>query len=168
VYVAVDEDPWTNCDPPSPRLEAIAAAINSLPGLLESARELQALKRSQALDELVAISQEAGLYDDPPLSRPTPDVPGAEEVEAIRARHWEDEFNPVQTATAAIKSHTDRATLLRLLDAARESVDRLEVALTVMSEAADQFGDWDDDDKKLFVALRLRDLRRARALLKGT
>ena len=34
VYVAVDEDPWTNCDPPSPRLEAISAAINALPGLL--------------------------------------------------------------------------------------------------------------------------------------
>jgi hypothetical protein len=35
---------------------------------LDAAREeLKALKRSQALDELVAISQEAGLYDDPIL-----------------------------------------------------------------------------------------------------
>ena len=47
----------------------IEGAINALPKLLESARELQALKRSQALDELVAISQEAGLYDDPPPTR---------------------------------------------------------------------------------------------------
>jgi hypothetical protein len=38
--------------------------------LLDAAREeLKALKRSQALDELVAISQEAGLYDDPPPTR---------------------------------------------------------------------------------------------------
>jgi hypothetical protein len=51
-----------------------------------------------------------------------------DELEAIRARHWEDEFNPVQTATAAIKSHTDRATLLRLLDAAREELDKEQVS----------------------------------------
>ena len=38
--------------------------------LLDAAREeLTALKRSQALDDLVAISQEAGLYDDPPPTR---------------------------------------------------------------------------------------------------
>jgi hypothetical protein len=38
--------------------------------LLDAAREeLTALKRSRALDDLVAISQEAGLYDDPPPTR---------------------------------------------------------------------------------------------------
>jgi hypothetical protein len=59
----------------------------------------------------------------------------------------------------------DRGALLRLLDAAREDVERLEAALKVLADAAEQFGDWDDDDKKLFVALRLKDLRRARASL---
>ena len=96
-----------------------------------------------------------------------------EELEAIRARHdnmqrTKDFSVGFFTDDAFEDAHADRATLLRLLDAARKSVDRLEVALTVMSEAADQFGDWDDDDKKLFVALRLKDLRRARAALKGT
>jgi hypothetical protein len=93
-----------------------------------------------------------------------------DELEAIRARHedtsggWMQGHCDIEDGEQA---HTDRATLLRLLDAARKSVDRLEVALTVMSEAADQFDDWDDDDKKLFVALRLKDLRRARAALKA-
>jgi hypothetical protein len=88
-----------------------------------------------------------------------------DELEAIRARHWVAGQYVTLALDAGQQAHADRATLLRLLDAARESVDRLEVALTVMSEAADQFDDWDDDDKKLFVALRLRDLRRARTVL---
>jgi hypothetical protein len=68
-YIALC-DPHHKGDPlQETRAALIVAAINALPGLLESARELQALKRSQALDELVAISQEAGLYDDPPPTR---------------------------------------------------------------------------------------------------
>ena len=41
VYVCVDEDPWYGADPPSPRLEAIAAAINALPELVARVRELE-------------------------------------------------------------------------------------------------------------------------------
>jgi hypothetical protein len=88
-----------------------------------------------------------------------------DKIEAIRARHEACGHTIEWPDFDSFEAHNDRATLLRLLDAARRSVDRLEVALTVMSEAADQFDDWDDDDKKLFVALRLRDLRRARAAL---
>jgi hypothetical protein len=69
--------------------------------------------------------------------------------------------------SAAERAHAAINALQGLLESARR-VERLEAALVVMSEAADQFGDWDDDDKKLFVALRLRDLRRARTALKGT
>jgi hypothetical protein len=44
------------------------ATIATLLRLLDAAREeLTALKRSRALDDLVAISQEAGLYGDPVL-----------------------------------------------------------------------------------------------------
>ncbi len=66
------------------------------------------------LDDVLPIAKAA-------LSRPAPDVPGAEEVEQIRARHeaceneqsldWIDAHGP--------GAHTDRATLLALLDAAR-------------------------------------------------
>ena len=112
-----------------------------------------------------------------------PDVPTAEEIDAIRARHEALEaLGHLAHHDWASEAHADRATLLRLLDAAREElaeerakltesarrVEEMQAALVVMSDAADQFGDWDDDDKKLFVALRLRDLRRARAALKGT
>lgn len=45
VYVCVDEEPWYNADPPSPRLEAVAAAINALPELVAMGREMQALRR---------------------------------------------------------------------------------------------------------------------------
>jgi hypothetical protein len=83
---------------------------------------LKALKRSQALDELVAISQEAGLYDDPPLSHPTPDVPSSEEIEAIRARHEACGHIDQWPDYDSFMAHTDRATLLRLLDAAREEL----------------------------------------------
>jgi len=61
-----------------PPLRLIAAHIDrgDLLRLLDAARgELKALKRSQALDELVAISQEAGLYD-----APVPERLGAEEI----------------------------------------------------------------------------------------
>jgi hypothetical protein len=44
IYVAVDESPWDTADPPSPRLEAIATAINALPGLIESARRVERLE----------------------------------------------------------------------------------------------------------------------------
>jgi hypothetical protein len=60
------------------------------------------------------------------LSRPTPDVPGAEEVEAIRARHESDER--ADTWPAAKVIHTDRATLLRLLDAALEELREIREA----------------------------------------
>jgi hypothetical protein len=83
----------------------------------EVAAAIAAVVRSQALDELVAISQKAGLYDDP-----APDVPSSEEIEAIRARHEAcghiEEWPDFDSFTA----HTDRATLLRLLDAAREEL----------------------------------------------
>jgi hypothetical protein len=75
-YVVGEDGPIAECEPIEgyfrkhvANAALIVAAINALPGLIESARELQALKRSQALDELVAISQEAGLYDDPPPTR---------------------------------------------------------------------------------------------------
>jgi hypothetical protein len=69
-------------------------------------------------------------------------------------------FDPEEAAliVAAINA------LPGLIESAKR-VEELRAALAVMSEAADQFGDWDDDDKKLFVALRLKDLRRARAVL---
>jgi hypothetical protein len=88
------------------------------------------------------------------------------ELKAIRARHEALEaLGHLAHHDWASEAHADRATLLRLLDAAREDVERLEAALKVLADAAEQFGDWDDDDKKLFVAMRLKDLRRARAAL---
>jgi len=87
-----------------------------------------------------------------------------DELKAIRARH--EAMRGFVTAVPSVNDALlDRGALLRLLDAAREDVERLEAALKVLADAAEQFGDWDDDDKKLFVALRLKDLRRARASL---
>jgi hypothetical protein len=53
------------------------------------------------------------------LSHPAPEVPSADEVEQIRARHVSDESAPPWERIDASKAHTDRASLLRLLDAAR-------------------------------------------------
>ena len=50
------------------------------------------------------------------------DVPSSDEVEAIRARH-DEACNPVAYSfDAHIQAHADRATLLRLLDAARAAL----------------------------------------------
>jgi len=62
------------------------------------------------------------------LSQPAPDVPGAEEVDLIRKRHEKleakgPEWRDTDTAHDA---HADRATLLRLLDAARPTRGELE------------------------------------------
>jgi hypothetical protein len=57
------------------------------------------------------------------LSHPAPDVPGAEEVEAIRARHEADDDLSGDWQKSdyelIIELRADRATLLALLDAAR-------------------------------------------------
>lgn len=49
-----------------------------------------------------------------------------DELEAIRARHEAQENRETHTYTQLFRAHTDRATLLRLLDAAREENARRE------------------------------------------
>jgi hypothetical protein len=63
-------------------------------------------------------------------------------IEEIRARH--EETHRKYTAqgitldgAAVPRAHVDRATLLRLLDAAREDVKRLEAALQAIADNAD-------------------------------
>jgi hypothetical protein len=72
------------------------------------------------------------------LSRPAPDVPGADELEAIRARHEADilcnNMHPHHKQAEA-----DRATLLRLLDAARAE-------LVGVREAAQKY----EEDTRIF------------------
>jgi hypothetical protein len=86
------------------------------------------------------------------LLTPAPDVP--EELEAIRARHE-------ATAAArqyrerheildiAIHAHTDRATLLHLLDAAREELREAEAKLVKRWEA-DMFWDYYDPEQPYY------------------
>jgi hypothetical protein len=86
-------------------------------------------------------------------------IAGSERVAFV----WRDEDGQYSAANAALIVAAINA-MPGLIESARR-VEEMQAALTVMSEAADQFDDWDDDDKKLFVALRLKDLRRARAAL---
>lgn len=70
---------------------------------------------------------------------PAPVVPGAEEVEAIRARHEACCFTVTKTEwqeRAAFDAHTDRANLLSLLDAERAARVRLEEKLRLFVGAA--------------------------------
>jgi hypothetical protein len=74
------------------------------------------------------------------LSHPAPDVPGAEEVEAIRARHeaakqaldderyYSGNVPAVFPTNEGKRAHADRATLLRLLDAARAELAKVKKA----------------------------------------
>ena len=67
----------------------------------------------------------------------------ANELEAIRARHWVAGQYVTLALDAGQQAHADRATLLRLLDAAREELDKEQVShlktrvrLTRIREAA--------------------------------
>ena len=119
------------------------------------------------------------------LSHPVPDVPGAEEVEAIRKRHkWELDGSYMDHA--GDEAHRDRATLLKehdrqqyaiqiknsqieeleeLLDAAREE-------LREVAEAAGPFLVWADiddgrhGDQDVESLIPARDYRRLAAALK--
>ena len=66
-----------------------------------------------------------------------------DELEAIRERHEEAEHdnNSNWATDHGAQAHFDRETLLRLLDAAREDVDRLEAALAEIKRAAQDFVD---------------------------
>jgi len=69
------------------------------------------------------------------------DVPSADEVEAIRARH-DEACNPVAYSfDAHIQAHTDRATLLRLLDAARAELAGVREAARPFVDVANNFQD---------------------------
>jgi predicted ATPase len=72
-------------------------------------------------------------------SQPAPDVSGAEEVEKIRVQHdnmqrTKDFSIGFFTDDAFEDAHADRATLLRLLDAAREKLAEISA--------------WTDDDQR--------------------
>jgi predicted DNA-binding protein (UPF0251 family) len=92
-------------------------------------------------------------------------VPSSEEVEAIRARHEADER--ADTWPAAKVIHTDRATLLRLLDAARAELAGLREAAGVITGRK-----WVEllypelpDYKSVSIDITLGDLRRLAAVL---
>jgi hypothetical protein len=98
------------------------------------------------------------------ISHPAPDVPSSEEIDAIRARHEADsgfESDGMDSAEwraaltmLATRAHTDRATLLRLLDAAREELakmqkpsiqwdpDNPEVPINSVEDLAESFVDY--------------------------
>jgi hypothetical protein len=87
-----------------------------------------------------------------------------DELEAIRARHEAEEAHPILEVTerpgwyiqVALKAHADRATLLRLLDAAREELREVrEAALSALGLL---------DDPSCPVT-GLDETRRARAIL---
>lgn len=73
------------------------------------------------------------------LSHPAPDVPGAEEVEAIRARHEADEQAAEEgdgvPPLRLIAAYIDRGDLLRLLDAARAELAEERAKVAVIDEA---------------------------------
>jgi hypothetical protein len=103
------------------------------------------------------------------LSHPAPDVPSADEVEAIRARHEaaDKDSGHEWAGLHADHAHTDRATLIALLDAARETQRdailawrkrgaELDAARAELSEErakikkrleADMFWDYDDAER---------------------
>jgi hypothetical protein len=89
-------------------------------GWMASMPDIKLIHLVAAEDALAAISHLA------------PDVPSSEEIDAIRARHEADsgfESDGMDSAEwraaltmLATRAHADRATLLRLLDAAREEL----------------------------------------------
>jgi len=99
-----------------------------------------------------------------------------DEIEAIRARHEALEaLGHLAHHDWASEAHDDRATLLRLLDAAREDVERLEAALKPFAdfeEAIRQSYQTHRDTDSFYIynmtAISMGDFRRARAALKGT
>jgi len=80
---------------------------------------------------------------------PAPDVPGAEEVEAIRQSHeaaahaW---LHGYFDSDYGLTAHADRATLLRLLDAAREELREVREAAAKRLEP-DMFWDFDNAEQ---------------------
>jgi hypothetical protein len=119
------------------------------------------------------------------LSHPAPNVPGAEEVEQIRARHEADsgfESDGMESAEwraaltmLATRAHTDRATLLALLDAARAELAGVKEALKPFADYASEWDDpegrygegWADDELAYdpVVRIEIGAFRRARAAL---
>jgi hypothetical protein len=82
------------------------------------------------------------------FKRPAPDVPSADEVEAIRARHEADcgfesdgmdnaEWRAALTMLAT-RAHTDRASLLALLDAARAELAEERAKVERLTDALDE------------------------------
>jgi hypothetical protein len=143
---------WSAANGNQKQIEAnaalIVAAINALPGLIESARRVEemraALKRVRDLLALshpapdvptdttfVSIGGQAFSKQSVVIGESVQDVPGAEEVEAIRARHDLHDIDRQRLANHQryAEAHTDRATLLRLLDAAREELREVEWSL---------------------------------------
>ena len=96
-------------------------------------------------------------------------------LDEIRERHEAFEGLHAWSDNEARRAHTDRATLLRLLDAAREDVERLEAALKPFAdfeEAIRQSYQTHRDTDSFYIynmtAISMGDFRRARAALKGT
>jgi len=107
----------------------------------------------------------------PALSHPAPDVPSDDDVDAIRARAEAAPSGFLEMSPAERQMYTDRAALLAKhdalraeLDAARAELAGVREASTVFLQAADQF-EGEDDTKKLYLALRVGDLRRLAAAL---
>jgi hypothetical protein len=111
------------------RLNGLHAQMFGLASMDDPALAMKGIQDGGVLHEAVhdclrALPVSAGLSHPAPDA---PDAPGAEEVEAIRARHEEQPGLPYAGRDALEKAchasfeqaHTDRATLLRLLDAAR-------------------------------------------------
>jgi hypothetical protein len=102
-------------------------------------------------------------------------APGAEEVEAIRARHEYAEqksgdlYTPEYCEWTFSQTHRDRATLLRLLDAAREELRAVKEAAGPFVEAASHHSADTSDSyciENMYPGLTLGELRRLASALK--
>ncbi len=92
-----------------------------------------------------------------------------DELEQIRARHEACCYTVTKTEwqeRAAFDAHTDRATLLRLLDAARAELANVREAAKVFVELAE--GIHPDTDNDAWLDVSAGSLRRLAAALKGS
>jgi len=127
---------------------ALSRPAPDVPGAEEIFRQLAERQEPLGADFEAAIGDRSTLYET--------DVPGAEEVDLIRKRHEKlgaegSEWRDTDTAHDA---HTDRATLLRLLDAAREDLAEERAARHDMAYAEGYLAGWGSESESTLESVQ--------------